>query len=131
MKFQSTLVGECEMPGWQFHHVGVNNHTATSTVRTMTAAGLKKNTTRMMMSGISGTTSIDPTTPEIKRNRIMSPEEFFYKVVDLRMAQKTYFKTRDPHDLRIARKVEGDIDREIDRVRGLLAARENQIEASQ
>ncbi len=51
----------------------------------------------------------------------MNAREFFDKVVDMRIAQKTYFKTRDPHDLRIARKVEGDIDREIDRVRGLLA----------
>lgn len=51
----------------------------------------------------------------------MNAREFFDKVVDMRIAQKTYFKTRDPHDLRVARKVEGDIDREIDRVRGLLA----------
>lgn len=50
----------------------------------------------------------------------MGPREFFDKVVELRIAQKTYFKTRDPHDLRIARKIEGDIDREIDRVRGIL-----------
>lgn len=51
----------------------------------------------------------------------MNAREFFDKVCDMRMAQKTYFKTRDPHDLRVARKIEGDIDREIDRVRGLLA----------
>lgn len=51
----------------------------------------------------------------------MNAEEFFYKVVEMRIAQKTYFKTRDQHDLRVARKLEGDIDREIDRVRGILA----------
>lgn len=51
----------------------------------------------------------------------MTAEEFFYKVVEMRCAQKTYFKTRDQHDLRVARKLEGDIDREIDRVRGILA----------
>lgn len=51
----------------------------------------------------------------------MNAREFFDKVCDMRIAQKTYFKTRDPRDLRVARKIEGDIDREIDRVRGLLA----------
>lgn len=51
----------------------------------------------------------------------MNPREFFDKVVEMRCAQKTYFKTRDHHDLRVARKIEGDIDREIDRVRGILA----------
>lgn len=54
----------------------------------------------------------------------MGPREFFDKVCELRMAQKTYFKTRDPHDLRVARKIEGDIDREIDRVRGILRQRQ-------
>lgn len=54
----------------------------------------------------------------------MTPQEFYLAVVDMRCAQKTYFKTRDPHDLRVARKLEGDIDREIDRVRGILHARE-------
>ena len=53
--------------------------------------------------------------------RLMNAQEFFYKVCDMRCAQKTYFKTRDQHDLRVARKLEGDIDREIDRVRGILA----------
>ena len=38
----------------------------------------------------------------------------------MRMAQKTYFKTRDQHDLRVARKIEGDIDREIIRVQGII-----------
>lgn len=59
---------------------------------------------------------------DLRRRRVneMNAREFFDKVCDMRMAQKTYFKTRDPHDLRVARKIEGDIDREIDRVRGLL-----------
>ena len=55
-----------------------------------------------------------------RRSKDMNAREFFDKVCDMRIAQKTYFKTRDPHDLRVARKIEGDIDREIDRVRGLL-----------
>lgn len=54
----------------------------------------------------------------------MNAREFFDKVVEMRSAQKTYFKTRDQQDLRVARKLEGDIDREIDRVRGILAAQE-------
>lgn len=54
----------------------------------------------------------------------MTPQEFYLKVVDMRCAQKTYFKTRDPYDLRVARKLEGDIDREIDRVRGILHERQ-------
>lgn len=51
----------------------------------------------------------------------MNAREFFDKVCDMRIAQKTYFKTRDQHDLRVARKLEGDIDREIDRARGIIA----------
>ena len=54
----------------------------------------------------------------------MTAKEFFYKVVEMRCAQKTYFKSRSQHDLRVARKLEGDIDREIDRVRGILANQE-------
>ena len=57
----------------------------------------------------------------------MTAKEFFFKVVEMRMAQKTYFKTRDQHDLRVARKIEGDIDREIDRVRGLMAEQSQDI----
>lgn len=58
----------------------------------------------------------------------MTPQEFYLAVVDMRMAQKTYFKTRDQQDLRVARKLEGDIDREIDRVRGILHDRQKQTE---
>lgn len=50
----------------------------------------------------------------------MNAREFFFRVCEMRCAQKTYFKTRDQRDLRVARKLEGDIDREIDRVRGLI-----------
>ncbi len=58
----------------------------------------------------------------------MTPQEFYLAVVDMRMAQKTYFKTRSQQDLRVARKLEGDIDREIDRVRGILHDRQKQTE---
>lgn len=58
----------------------------------------------------------------------MTPQEFYLAVVDMRMAQKTYFKTRNQQDLRVARKLEGEIDREIDRVRGILHDRQKQTE---
>lgn len=58
----------------------------------------------------------------------MTPQEFYLAVVDMRMAQKTYFKTRNQQDLRVARKLEGDIDREIDRVRGILYERQNAVQ---
>lgn len=58
----------------------------------------------------------------------MTPQEFYLAVVDMRMAQKTYFKTRSQQDLRVARKLEGDIDREIDRVRGILHDRQKLTE---
>ena len=54
----------------------------------------------------------------------MNAQEFYLKVVEMRIAQKTYFRTRTQQDLRLARKLEGDIDREIDRVRGILYERE-------
>lgn len=54
----------------------------------------------------------------------MNAQEFYLKVVEMRIAQKTYFRTRNQQDLRLARKLEGDIDREIDRVRGILYERE-------
>lgn len=50
----------------------------------------------------------------------MNAREFFYLVCSMRTAQKTYFKTRDQQDLRVARAIEGDVDREIERVRGVI-----------
>lgn len=50
----------------------------------------------------------------------MNAREFFYLVCNMRAAQKSYFKDRDPARLRAARALEGDVDREIDRVRGYL-----------
>lgn len=52
----------------------------------------------------------------------MNAREFFYTVCELRSAQKSYFKTRDPLTLRAARKLENIVDAEIDRVRGIMAA---------
>lgn len=50
----------------------------------------------------------------------MTAKEFFYLVCEMRSAQKSYFKTRDQRTLRAARALEGDVDREIDRVREIL-----------
>lgn len=52
----------------------------------------------------------------------MNARDFFFTVCELRSAQKSYFKTRDPNTLRAARKLENIVDAEIDRVRGIMAA---------
>lgn len=53
----------------------------------------------------------------------MNSREFFYLVANMRAAQQQYFKSRDQLVLRAARKLEGEVDREIKRVREVLAAR--------
>lgn len=52
----------------------------------------------------------------------MNPEQFFNKVAEMREAQKAYFATRDPSTLRKSKALEGEIDREIKRVREIKAA---------
>lgn len=54
----------------------------------------------------------------------MNAREFFYLVADMRRTQREYFKTRDQQTLRAARALEGDVDREIARVKALLAEKE-------
>lgn len=54
----------------------------------------------------------------------MTPREFYYLVRNMRRAQRTYFRTRDQRDLRLARALEGDVDEEIARVDAILAERE-------
>lgn len=56
----------------------------------------------------------------------MSPREFFYLVAQMRSAQSAYFKTRQQNVFRAARKLEDDVDREIERVRQVLARREQE-----
>lgn len=51
----------------------------------------------------------------------MTPKEFFYLVAQMRAAQSQYFKTRDNLSFRAARALENDVDREIKRVRDILA----------
>lgn len=47
----------------------------------------------------------------------MNAREFFWLVVRVRGAQAEYFAKRDPQCLRYCRALEGDLDREIDRVK--------------
>lgn len=54
----------------------------------------------------------------------MTAREFFWLVAEMRGAQEAYFKTRAPSVLRAARKLEGEVDREIKRVRQVLADRD-------
>lgn len=49
----------------------------------------------------------------------MTPREFFYLVAQMRQAQRDYFKSRDRKVLALARALEGDVDREILRVKAL------------
>lgn len=52
----------------------------------------------------------------------MNGEQFFNKVAEMREAQKAYFATRDPLTLRKSKALEGEIDKEIKRVRQIKAA---------
>lgn len=55
----------------------------------------------------------------IKYDNDMQAREFFYLVAQMRQAQRDYFKHRDQFLLRVARKLEGEVDREIARVKEL------------
>lgn len=50
----------------------------------------------------------------------MNAREFFYLVAEMRAAQKAYFKTRQDNVFRAARKLENQVDAEIQRVRELV-----------
>lgn len=54
----------------------------------------------------------------------MTPREFFYLVASMRDAQRRYFRDRDQAVLRAARKLEGLVDHEIDRVTQIVRAQE-------
>lgn len=58
----------------------------------------------------------------------MNNREFFYLVCNMRRAQRNYFKERSNMNLRIARALENDVDREIRRVESIL---ENSASTSQ
>lgn len=50
----------------------------------------------------------------------MNSRDFFYLVAEMRAAQIEYFKSRDSRVFRAARRLENEVDREIDRVRTLI-----------
>lgn len=50
----------------------------------------------------------------------MSNKEFFYLVAQMRDAQKSYFKSKDRHVFLAARKLENEVDHEIERVRNIV-----------
>ena len=51
----------------------------------------------------------------------MTAREFFYLVAQMRSAQKAYFANHDRNVFRAARKLEGEVDREIERVRQIVS----------
>lgn len=51
----------------------------------------------------------------------MNAKEFFYLVAQMREAQKAYFETRQQTTFRACRALENDVDREIRRVRAIVA----------
>lgn len=57
----------------------------------------------------------------------MNAREFFYTVVEMRDAQRRYFKNRDQVVLRAARKLENIIDMEIARVKQIQEYEERQL----
>lgn len=61
----------------------------------------------------------------------MNAREFFYLVAEMRSAQTSYFKSKDPNVFRAARKLENEVDKEIKRVRELLNANSPQIDNSE
>lgn len=50
----------------------------------------------------------------------MNSREFFYLVAQMRAAQREYFKNRQQNVFRAARKLEDNVDAEIERVRRIL-----------
>lgn len=54
----------------------------------------------------------------------MNSREFFYLVSNMRRAQRDYFNTREQLDLRRARALENEVDKEIDRVKQILMTTE-------
>lgn len=55
----------------------------------------------------------------------MNPKEFFYKVSRMRKAQKEYFRTRSGRALSDSKRLEKEIDDEIERVNKVMEAKNN------
>lgn len=52
----------------------------------------------------------------------MTPKEFFFLVAQMRETQRRYFRDRDGVTFRAARALENDVDREINRVKAIMAS---------
>ena len=55
----------------------------------------------------------------------MTPKEFFNKVCRMRKAQKEYFRTRSGRALADSKRLEKEIDDEIERVNKVMEAKNN------
>ena len=55
----------------------------------------------------------------------MTPKEFFDKVSRMRKAQKDYFRTRSGRSLNDSKRLEQEIDAEIERVRKVMEEKNN------
>lgn len=55
----------------------------------------------------------------------MTPKEFFDKVCRMRKAQKEYFRTRSGRALADSKRLEKEIDDEIERVEKMMEAKNN------
>ena len=54
----------------------------------------------------------------------MNARQFFDKVAEMRLMQRAYFKNRDKDTLVECKRLESEIDREIDRVHLILKAKD-------
>lgn len=54
----------------------------------------------------------------------MNAREFFDKVAEMRLAQRDYYRTRDKDTLADCKRLEAEIDAEINRVNLILKAKE-------
>lgn len=57
----------------------------------------------------------------------MNAREFFYLVANMRAAQKRYFETKDRAVFRACRKLENEVDAEINRVKAFMENQDNAV----
>lgn len=57
----------------------------------------------------------------------MNAREFFYLVANMRSAQKRYLETKDRAVFRAARKLENEVDTEINRVKVIMENQDNAV----
>lgn len=57
----------------------------------------------------------------------MNAREFFYLVTNMRIAQKRYLETKDRAVFRACRKLENEVDAEINRVKAIIDNQDNAV----